>query len=127
MGDVGDGAVVPGMYIEPVRDEVLSHDPARRDDPVQLGQIALRKRLLQYRISARPGLEYCGMRTGVTYNLVGGLVVGDLLADQLVAPLLCLVVRLVGNSWHDERHLGQRSGDCKVGRFSVERHFGDVR
>lgn len=34
VGDVGDGAVVPGMDIEPVRDEVLSHDPARRDDPV---------------------------------------------------------------------------------------------
>jgi predicted phosphoribosyltransferase len=58
----------------------------------------------------------------MTYDFVGGLVVGDLLADQLVAPLLRLAVGRVGHSWHDERHLGQSSRDAKSWCSSEERH-----
>lgn len=46
MSDVRDGAIVLDMDVEPVRDEVLSHYPAWHDDPVFLGQLTLRKRLL---------------------------------------------------------------------------------
>lgn len=62
----------------------------------------------------------------IAYNFVGGLILGDLLADQLVAPLLRLVVGLVGDSWHDERHVGQCSRDDELWWFSVEGHFDDV-
>jgi hypothetical protein len=49
----------------------------------------------------------------MTYDLVGRLVVGDLFADQLVAPLLRLVVGRAGNSWHNERHPGQSARDSQ--------------
>lgn len=46
MSDVRDGAVVPDVDVKPGRHEVLSHHRAWWDDPVWLGQVTLRKRLL---------------------------------------------------------------------------------
>lgn len=101
MRNVRDSPVILDMDIESVGVEIPSHYRAWRDDACLLWQLPLAEGL--WKPNGQQEQERkCS--TSWTYSL-GRRPIAQRLADQLVGPLLVLVVRVVGsNSWDYERH-----------------------
>lgn len=99
MLDMVDGAVVLDVNVQPVRDEITSYHHSRLDDTVLLREILL--------------AEVLGNRVSRTYRIIperdytnrlAVSVVRDGLPHQLGSPLRSLVLRVIGDTWYDERH-----------------------
>lgn len=101
VGNMGNGAILLHMYVEPVLIEVLSDHLARPDDTVLLGEFSLRKELA---VTLKLVASYQVLNIIPTHSLVGFLAVMQLLPRQLVQPLLSLVARLRGHARNNERH-----------------------